>query len=162
MFRVGHPQANSLRRIARPTGRSLPWCESLPWSSDSTPCCARSISCNPLLKNSMVHSLMSRKSASIGSRRRRDNWPAYLSSHVACVSEPGSPEPSRPKKARTQELLADCKARNPNFGQRKALPLQAGQPPAEASPQDREGARCASSGQAARSRRRGDRMTGPG
>src|SRR6516164_4424414 len=66
-------QANSLRRIARPTGRSLPWCESLPWSSDSTPCCARSISCSLLWKNSMVHSLMSRKSASIGSRRCRDD-----------------------------------------------------------------------------------------
>src|SRR5215831_4490312 len=44
---------------------------SMPWSGDSTPCCVRSISCNPLLKNSMVHSPMSRKSASIGSRRRR-------------------------------------------------------------------------------------------
>src|SRR5262249_11697310 len=66
-------QASSLRRIARPTGRSLRWCASTPWSSDSTPCCARSISCSLLWKNSMVHSLMSRKSASIGSRRCRDD-----------------------------------------------------------------------------------------
>src|SRR5215831_9245134 len=66
-------QASSLRRIARPTGRSLRWCASTPWSSDSTPCCARSISCSLLWKNSMVHSLMSRKSASIGSRRCKDD-----------------------------------------------------------------------------------------
>jgi hypothetical protein len=39
-----------------------------------TPCCARSVSCNLLCKNSMAHSLMSRKSASIGSRRCRDDF----------------------------------------------------------------------------------------
>src|SRR5262249_46822937 len=66
-------QANCLRRIARPTGRSLRWYASMPWSSGSTPCCAQSISCNLLCKNSMARSLMNRKSASIGSRRCRDD-----------------------------------------------------------------------------------------
>src|SRR6516225_2090183 len=66
-------QAKCLRRIARPTGRSLQWCASMPWSSGSTPCCARSTLSNLPCKNSMARSLMSRKSASIGSRRCRDD-----------------------------------------------------------------------------------------
>src|ERR1700738_332544 len=47
----------------------------MPWSSGSKPCCARSISCNLLCKTFMAHSVMSRKSALIGSHRCRDNSP---------------------------------------------------------------------------------------
>jgi len=49
----------------------------------------------------------------------------------------GTPQPrraSRPLPQINLQLVADCKAQNPNFGQRNALPSQAGQPPAEASP----------------------------
>jgi hypothetical protein len=49
----------------------------------------------------------------------------------------GTPQPrraSRPLPQINLQLVADCKAQNPNFGQRNALPSQAGQPPVEASP----------------------------
>jgi hypothetical protein len=49
----------------------------------------------------------------------------------------GTPQPrraSRPLPPINLQLVADCKALNPNFGQRNALPSQAGQPPVEASP----------------------------
>jgi hypothetical protein len=49
----------------------------------------------------------------------------------------GTPQPrraSRPLPPINLQLVADCKAQNPNFGQRNALPLQTGQPPVEASP----------------------------
>jgi len=48
----------------------------------------------------------------------------------------GTPQPrraSRPLPQINLQLVADCKAQNPNFGQRNALPSQAGQPPVEAS-----------------------------
>ena len=72
---LSHRQASCLRRIARATGRPHRWCASMPWSSGSRPCCGRSISCNLLCKTSMAHSVMSRKSALIGSHRCRDNPP---------------------------------------------------------------------------------------
>jgi hypothetical protein len=84
---LSHRQACCLRRIARATGRPHQWCASMPWSSDSRPCCTRSISCNLLCKTSMAHSVMSRKSALIGSHRRRDNSPvAGRVTHPTCVT----------------------------------------------------------------------------
>src|SRR5262249_51376269 len=49
----------------------------------------------------------------------------------------GTPQPrraSRPLPQINLQLVADCKAQNPNFGQRNAPPSQAPQPPMEASP----------------------------
>jgi len=49
----------------------------------------------------------------------------------------GTPQPrraSRPLPPINLQLVADCKAQNPNFGERNAPPSQARQPPVEASP----------------------------
>jgi hypothetical protein len=49
----------------------------------------------------------------------------------------GTPQPRRASKPLPRidlQLLSDCKAQNPNFGQRNALPSQTAQPPVEASP----------------------------
>ena len=53
----------------------------------------------------------------------------------------GTPQPRRASKPLPQinpQLVADCKAQNPNFGQRNAPPSQAAQPPAQSSPLPRE------------------------
>src|SRR6516164_9734990 len=44
------------------------------------------------------------------------------------------PRASRPLPKIDLQLVADCKAQNPNFGQRNAPPSQAAQPPAQSSP----------------------------
>jgi len=49
----------------------------------------------------------------------------------------GMPQPRRAGRPLPQinlQLVADCKAQNPNFGQRNAPPSQAARPPVEASP----------------------------
>jgi len=47
---------------------------------------------------------------------------------------PQPPRASRPLPKIDLQLVADCKAQNPNFGQRNAPPSQAAQPPAQSSP----------------------------
>ena len=47
---------------------------------------------------------------------------------------PQPPRASRPLPKIDLQLVADCKAQNPNFGQRNAPPSQAAQPPARSSP----------------------------
>jgi hypothetical protein len=47
---------------------------------------------------------------------------------------PQPPRASRPLPNIDPQLVADCKAQNPNFGQRDARPSQAAQPPGQASP----------------------------
>jgi hypothetical protein len=46
-----------------------------------------------------------------------------------CISEPGRSLPLI-----NLQFVADCKAQNPNFGQRNALPSQAVEPPVQISP----------------------------
>jgi hypothetical protein len=47
---------------------------------------------------------------------------------------PQPPRASRPLPKIDLQLVADCKAQNPNLGQRHAPPSQAAQPPAQSSP----------------------------
>jgi hypothetical protein len=47
---------------------------------------------------------------------------------------PQPPRASRPLPKIDLQLVADCKAQNPNLGQRNAPPSQAAQPPAQSSP----------------------------
>jgi hypothetical protein len=61
-----------------------------PAGSAATPCCARSPLSNLPCKNSMAHSLMSRKSASIGSRRCRDA--TMRKRHQQASEQPGDRE----------------------------------------------------------------------
>ena len=53
---------------------------------------------------------------------------------IAPIIRQQPPRASRPLPKIDLQLVADCKAQNPNFGQRNAPPSQAAQPPAQSSP----------------------------